>query len=144
MQELGRRWRFAFETWSLRNGADSPEQGTLTLHASMNQIRGKTLQKAEGQGHAGRAVAGARFRRAPRRLRAWWARGLSWQPKSLPVIDGDMIYVHAWEGGEVRSRRRPKEEHGGNSIRAELLEDIGRTGEIIAVIGVEEWHSLSA
>ncbi len=31
--------------------------------------------------------------------RAWWARGLSWQPKSLPVIDGDMIYVHAWEGG---------------------------------------------
>src|SRR5579864_6854600 len=31
--------------------------------------------------------------------KAWWVRGLSWQPKSLPVIDGDMIYVHAWEGG---------------------------------------------
>lgn len=31
--------------------------------------------------------------------RAWWVRGLSWQPKSLPVIDGDTIYVHAWEGG---------------------------------------------
>ena len=29
----------------------------------------------------------------------WWARGFSWQPKSLPVIDGDMIYVHGWEGG---------------------------------------------
>jgi len=31
--------------------------------------------------------------------KAWWVRGFSWQPKSLPVIDGDMIYVHGWEGG---------------------------------------------
>jgi outer membrane protein assembly factor BamB len=31
--------------------------------------------------------------------KAWWVRGFSWQPKSLPVIDGDSIYVHAWEGG---------------------------------------------
>jgi outer membrane protein assembly factor BamB len=29
----------------------------------------------------------------------WWARGFSWQPKSLPVIDGNMIFVHGWEGG---------------------------------------------
>lgn len=29
----------------------------------------------------------------------WWVRGFSWQPKSLPVIDGGMIYVHGWEGG---------------------------------------------
>jgi outer membrane protein assembly factor BamB len=29
----------------------------------------------------------------------WWVRGFSWQPKSLPVIDGNMIYVHGWEGG---------------------------------------------
>src|ERR1700722_17274288 len=28
--------------------------------------------------------------------KAWWVRGLSWQPKSLPVIDGDTIYVHPW------------------------------------------------
>ncbi|HTM52310.1 MAG TPA: PQQ-binding-like beta-propeller repeat protein, partial [Bryobacteraceae bacterium] len=27
--------------------------------------------------------------------RAWWVRGFSWQPKSLPVIAGDTIYVHA-------------------------------------------------
>ncbi len=32
----------------------------------------------------------------------WWIRGLSWQPKSSPVIDGDMIYAHWWEyGGEA-------------------------------------------
>jgi hypothetical protein len=31
--------------------------------------------------------------------KAWWMRGFSWQPKSLPVIDGDTIYVHGWEGG---------------------------------------------
>ncbi len=29
----------------------------------------------------------------------WFARGFSWQPKSIPVIDGDMIFAHGWEGG---------------------------------------------
>ena len=29
----------------------------------------------------------------------WWIRGMSWQPKSTPVIDGDMIYAHWWESG---------------------------------------------
>jgi outer membrane protein assembly factor BamB len=32
----------------------------------------------------------------------WWIRGMSWQPKSTPVIDGDTIYAHWWEyGGEA-------------------------------------------
>lgn len=32
----------------------------------------------------------------------WWVRGMSWHPKSAPVISGDMIFVHSWEtGGEV-------------------------------------------
>jgi outer membrane protein assembly factor BamB len=29
----------------------------------------------------------------------WWVRGMSWQPKSAPVISGDMIFVHSWENG---------------------------------------------
>jgi len=29
----------------------------------------------------------------------WWVRGMSWQPKSAPVIAGDMIYAHSWESG---------------------------------------------
>ena len=34
----------------------------------------------------------------------WWVRGMSWHPKSAPVIAGDMIYVHSWEtGGEVET-----------------------------------------
>lgn len=34
----------------------------------------------------------------------WWVSGLSWQPKSSPVIDGQMIYAHWWEsGGENES-----------------------------------------
>lgn len=37
--------------------------------------------------------------RADNGKKLWWVRGFSWQPKSLPVIDGDMIYVHGWEGG---------------------------------------------
>jgi outer membrane protein assembly factor BamB len=31
--------------------------------------------------------------------RLWWIRGMSWQPKSLPVMLGDIIYAHSWEGG---------------------------------------------
>jgi outer membrane protein assembly factor BamB len=34
----------------------------------------------------------------------WWVRGMSWHPKSAPVISGDMIYVHSWEtGGEAET-----------------------------------------
>ena len=29
----------------------------------------------------------------------WWVRGLSWQPKSTPVIAGERIFVSSWEGG---------------------------------------------
>ena len=29
----------------------------------------------------------------------WWINGLSWQPKSTPVIDGDVVYAHWWENG---------------------------------------------
>ena len=29
----------------------------------------------------------------------WWIRGMSWQPKSTPVIDVEMIYAHWWENG---------------------------------------------
>lgn len=27
----------------------------------------------------------------------WWVKGLSWQSKSVPLIDGEMIYVNSWE-----------------------------------------------
>jgi outer membrane protein assembly factor BamB len=66
--------------------------------------------------------------------RAWWVRGLSWQPKSLPVIDGDTIYVHAWEGGgdaetptetptftEMLARRDTN--HDGKLSEAEFADD---------------------
>jgi outer membrane protein assembly factor BamB len=29
----------------------------------------------------------------------WWVRGLSWQPKSAPIIDNGIVYAHWWEGG---------------------------------------------
>jgi len=29
----------------------------------------------------------------------WWVRGLSWQPKSTPVVAGGRIFVNSWEGG---------------------------------------------
>src|SRR5262245_27445531 len=29
----------------------------------------------------------------------WWITGMSWQPKSTPLIDGEIIYAHWWESG---------------------------------------------
>ena len=29
----------------------------------------------------------------------WWVLGMSWQPKSTPIIDGDTVYAHWWESG---------------------------------------------
>jgi outer membrane protein assembly factor BamB len=29
----------------------------------------------------------------------WWVRGMSWQQKSVAVVDGDMVYVCGWESG---------------------------------------------
>lgn len=29
----------------------------------------------------------------------WWVNGMAWQLKSVPIIDGDTIYVNAWETG---------------------------------------------
>ena len=29
----------------------------------------------------------------------WWITGMSWQPKSTPIIDGEIIYAHWWESG---------------------------------------------
>ena len=58
----------------------------------------------------------------------WWIGGLSWQPKSSPVIDGDMIYAHWWEsGGEAE---QPTE----TSSFAETLSqyDSNRDGKLVA------------
>lgn len=36
----------------------------------------------------------------------WWVRGMAWQLKSVPVIDGDVIYVSGWEtGGDTAEPR---------------------------------------
>ncbi|MEZ5352550.1 MAG: PQQ-binding-like beta-propeller repeat protein [Bryobacteraceae bacterium] len=29
----------------------------------------------------------------------WWIRGMSWQPKSTPIVHDGLIYAHWWEGG---------------------------------------------
>jgi outer membrane protein assembly factor BamB len=35
----------------------------------------------------------------------WWVGGTAWQPKTVPLIDGDRIVVCGWETGEDRLQR---------------------------------------
>ncbi len=47
----------------------------------------------------------------------WWVRGQSWQPKSLPLVAGDIIYAHSWEsGGEAEE---PTETPAFAEVRAQ-------------------------
>jgi outer membrane protein assembly factor BamB len=37
----------------------------------------------------------------------WWVGGMAWQLKSVPLIDGDRIFVNGWEiGGDQEQRRK--------------------------------------
>ena len=37
----------------------------------------------------------------------WWVGGMAWQLKSVPLIDGDRIFVNGWEiGGDPEERRK--------------------------------------
>jgi outer membrane protein assembly factor BamB len=29
----------------------------------------------------------------------WWVPGMAWQAKSVPIVDGDKVYVHSWMAG---------------------------------------------
>ena len=35
----------------------------------------------------------------------WWVRGLPWQQKTVPLIDGDHIFVNGWESDGDRPQR---------------------------------------
>ena len=35
----------------------------------------------------------------------WWVRGLTWQMKSTPVVNRDMLYLNGWAGGADDSQR---------------------------------------
>ncbi len=61
----------------------------------------------------------------------WWVRGMPWQLKSVPLIDGDRIYVNGWEveGDQERRSAVPEfaevlakydKDHDGKLSRSEM------------------------
>jgi len=62
----------------------------------------------------------------------WWVRGMPWQLKSVPLIDGDRIFVNGWEVEGDRARRsevpdfaqvlaKYDKDHDGKLSRSEML-----------------------
>jgi outer membrane protein assembly factor BamB len=39
----------------------------------------------------------------------WWVHGMAWQAKSVPIVDGDKVYVHSWmaSAGELGLQKTP-------------------------------------
>ncbi|MFG0318639.1 MAG: PQQ-binding-like beta-propeller repeat protein [Planctomycetota bacterium JB042] len=94
--------------------------------------------------------------------RRWWVTGMAWQAKSVPVLDGDVLYVHSWmaapselgvpkvtmEWSEARETYDADE--GGTLSRAEakdlgivpvwFLYDLDKSGELDAT----EWAFVRA
>lgn len=91
----------------------------------------------------------------------WWVRGMAWQLKSVPLIDGDRIFVNGWEIGEDPGQRDKVPEfskvlaeydrnHDGKLSRSEMLPS--KTSEWFAdtdldhdgYIDEREWHFYEA
>jgi len=49
----------------------------------------------------------------------WWVKGLSWQSKSVPLIDGEMIYVNSWETEGDQAEPKPDLLPSFDSVLAE-------------------------
>ncbi len=94
----------------------------IALDKTTGAVRWKTARPEVTRGYATPAVF--RPRNGPAELivpgaysvigyavatgeKLWWVRGMAWQHKSVPLIDGDMIYVNGWEiGGDVETPRQ--------------------------------------
>jgi outer membrane protein assembly factor BamB len=37
----------------------------------------------------------------------WWVSGTAWQPKTVPIVDGDRFFVCGWETGEPQRNKIP-------------------------------------
>jgi outer membrane protein assembly factor BamB len=65
--------------------------------------------------------------------KVWWLRGMSWQPKSTPIVHEGIIYAHWWEGGG--EAETPTETPGFD----ELLGERDRNSD--RMLTVEEYSS---
>ncbi len=65
----------------------------------------------------------------------WWVRGMAWQAKSVPIVDGDRLYVHSWmsSGSELGLQKQPPFEqmlkehdtnHDGKLSKDEVPDDM--------------------
>ena len=70
----------------------------------------------------------------------WWVRGMSWQQKSVALVDGDMVYVSGWESGGdsgtpaesptwEEALARYDTDHDGKLTPTELLREFRNFGE---------------
>ena len=90
----------------------------------------------------------------------WWIRGMSWQPKSSPIVDGEMIYAHWWEaGGEsesatvtmtfVAALEKYDTNHDGKIVKDELDDRMRRSWDDLDLnhdgfIDSREWEFYAA
>lgn len=92
----------------------------LAVHPATGRILWKTMRPEYTRGYATPAVY--RPKNGPAELivpgsyevaaytietgeKLWWVRGMPWQLKSVPLIDGDRIFVNGWEVEGDRERR---------------------------------------
>jgi outer membrane protein assembly factor BamB len=58
----------------------------------------------------------------------WWVKGLSWQAKSVPLIDGEMIYVNSWEAEGDQAQPKPDSLQSFEGLLAE--HDTNKDGKL--------------
>jgi len=72
----------------------------------------------------------------------WWVKGLSWQSKSVPLIDGEMIYVNSWETEGDQAQPKPDSLPSFESLLAQ--HDKNRDGKLsrqeLPQVDDEDWE----
>jgi outer membrane protein assembly factor BamB len=72
----------------------------------------------------------------------WWVKGLSWQSKSVPLIDGEMIYVNSWESEGDQAQPKPDSLPSFENMLAQ--HDKNKDGRLsreeLPGVGDEDWE----
>jgi outer membrane protein assembly factor BamB len=83
----------------------------------------------------------------------WWVKGLSWQSKSVPLIDGEVIYVNSWETEGDHAQPKPDSiptfqelltEHDKNQDGKISREELGTNDEDWEDLDLDKDNVLSA
>jgi hypothetical protein len=119
---------------------DGNEPGVELLNAYVDRTAYASMVGRAIEGGADLVMNDRSIEASERGKDIWELRGHPlWRTGSAIARDPDSFDV--WKCRKVRRSRRSEEKDSGHTVRSELLQDVGGTGEVVAVKGIEKRHA---